>query len=109
MNRTEAALYARTRLNDVGLKDWGVRIDSALTDRGYLGLCSYSDKCIIINAHHAEIHGEANVKNTINHEVAHALCFGHHHDEVWAAKAKELGCDNTEPCSSLGLPADVIN
>src|SRR6185369_17904164 len=49
------------------------------------------------------------ILNTIKHEVAHALTPGHGHDEIWAAKAHELGCYHVAPCSSLGLPEHVID
>ncbi len=33
------------------------------------------------------------VKDTILHEIAHALVGkAHHHDDVWRAKALEIGC-----------------
>jgi len=31
------------------------------------------------------------------------------HNEVWAAKAREIGCDNTQPCSNLSLSPDIID
>ena len=34
---------------------------------------------------------------------------GHGHDEVWASKAREMGCDNTLPCSNLSLSPDIID
>lgn len=37
---------------------------------------------------------EARVKNTILHEIAHALVGGGHgHDWAWRSKALEIGCD----------------
>jgi SNF2 family DNA or RNA helicase len=63
----------------------------------------------MINAHHCDIHPDNEVICTIKHEVAHALTPGHGHDSVWADKAKEIGCDNTLPCSHLNLPEHVID
>ena len=108
MERKAAAELLRAELNKYGLTDWSVRLNQNADSR-FLGLCSYKDKCIILSAHHIDIHPDVDVINTIKHEVAHALCQGHGHDEVWAAKAREIGCDNTLPCSNLSLSADVID
>lgn len=39
------------------------------------------------------IHSDDKVKDTILHEIAHALTPGHNHDYVWQKKAIEIGCD----------------
>lgn len=108
MTRHEASQYLREELNKYGLKDWSVRLNTAADSR-FLGLCSHRDKCIILSAHHVDIHPTADVVNTIRHEVAHALTPGHSHDETWATKAREIGCDNTSPCSNLSLSPDIID
>jgi hypothetical protein len=111
MDRALAAKICRDELDKFNLKDWGVRLNPVSLDSRfqYLGLCSYKDKTIILNAHHIDLHDEREVTNTIKHEVAHALTPGHAHDEVWAAKAREIGCINVAPCSHLGLPESVID
>ena len=109
MERTKAAQLLRDELNAHNLKDWKVRITSD-PNVPYLGLCSYKDKAIIINAHHVDIHDDINVIDTIKHEVAHAIVgVKHGHDEVWRNKAKEIGCLNTLPCSHLNLPEAIID
>lgn len=108
MQRHEATHLLRTELNKYGLTDWAVRLNNNPTSH-FLGLCSYKDKCIILSSHHIDMHPDADVVNTILHEVAHALCPRHGHDEVWAAKAREIGCDNTLPCSNLSLSPDIID
>ena len=48
---------------------------------------------------------EAEVKDTILHEIAHALVGGHHgHDWTWQRKAMEIGCSG-ERTAKL----DVVN
>jgi len=108
MTRQQASQMLRDELNKHGLSDWHVRLNQN-ADSKFLGLCSYKDKCIILSAHHIDIHPDADVINTIKHEVAHALCQGHGHDAVWADKAREIGCDNTMPCSNLSLSPDIID
>lgn len=108
MTRQEAAQYCRDELNRYGLNDWGVRINPDI-NQGYVGMCSHKDKVIILNAHHVDTHPTAEVKDTILHEVAHALTPGHGHDKVWGDKAMEIGCLSTSPTCSMALDPRVID
>jgi len=108
MTRIEATEHLRNKMNEHGLTDWSIRLNQNADSR-FLGLCSYKDKTIILSAHHIDIHPKEDVENTNLHEIAHALTPGHGHDEVWAAKAREIGCDNTSPCSNLSLRPDIID
>jgi len=109
MTRQEATQFLRDNLNKHGLNSWSVRLNTNPTSH-FLGLCSHKDKSIILSAHHIDIHPTPDVMNTILHEVAHALVGpGHAHNEVWEAKAREVGCDNTLPCSNLSLSPAIID
>jgi len=109
MTRQEASQYLRDKMNEHGLIDWSVRLNQN-PDSKFLGLCSYKDKCIILSAHHIDIHPTEDVKNTILHEIAHALVGpGFAHGPTWEAKAREVGCDNTLPCSNLTLDPHIID
>lgn len=112
MDRGRASQLLRETMDKHGLTDWSARLNPVSLDSRYqyMGLCSYSDKAIILNAHHVDLHEEKDILNTILHEVAHALVGPTHgHDTVWAEKAKEVGCFHIAPCSYLGLPVDVID
>jgi hypothetical protein len=82
-----------------GLLDegWNFEFDTA---KRRFGCCNYTKKRISLSAPLTLLRDEQFVKNTILHEIAHALVgYKHGHGKVWKAKAKELGC-NAERCSS---------
>lgn len=109
MNRNKASQFCKAELIKHNLKDWKVRLNQDINNP-YLGLCDHGSKSIILNAHHCDIHGEAEVINTIRHEIAHALVGrGHAHNETWQNMAKAIGCDNTLPCSHLNIPDHIID
>lgn len=106
MTKQEVVRFCRDELDKHSLSDWHIRLT---TNMNILGFCSYKDKCIILNQFHIETHPEPEIKNTILHEIAHALTPNHGHDDTWHDKARELGCTNTAPCSHLSFNADVID
>src|SRR6266850_726185 len=110
MTRNEAILYTKQRLTEFGLTDYKIRIVAPeLKGSTFLGKCDTKDKIIYLNAYHIDTHGEQLVKNTINHEIAHALTPMHGHDNVWVEKAKELGCIEISSCASFNLDPSAID
>jgi predicted SprT family Zn-dependent metalloprotease len=56
-----------------------------------------------LSAHFAERNGDDEVRDTILHEIAHALVGpGHGHDGVWKAKCREIGA-RPEACYGAGV------
>lgn len=109
MDRNQASKLCRAELDKYNLSDWHVRLTSD-PNQPFLGLCVYRDKSIILNAAHIDIHPTAEVINTILHEIAHAIVGpGHAHNSTWETKAREIGCDNTLPCSHLNIPEHIID
>lgn len=90
MNRTEALTLARQTLDAHGLHGWKAVIDTRPRKR--LGQCRYRNREIGISAYHVTYHSDEDVRDTILHEIAHALVGpGHGHGPVWKAKARALG------------------
>jgi predicted SprT family Zn-dependent metalloprotease len=85
-----AAALARRLMNEHGLADWGLTFDNAKTRAG---VCRQNTRQIGLSRPLTRLHSDDEVRDTILHEIAHALVgAGHHHDEVWKAKAREIGC-----------------
>jgi hypothetical protein len=82
-----------------GLVDWNVRISRAFKT---LGTCSCGTKTISLSKNYIETADDADIMNTILHEIAHALTPGQKHNEVWKKKAIEIGCDGKR-CADVVL------
>lgn len=94
-------------LAEHGLNDWQFCFDHA---KSRAGLCNYGRKIISISKYYAEEVKISEVKNTILHEIAHALVgHSHGHDAAWKVKALEIGCD-AKRCHSIkfSLPNWII-
>lgn len=88
MHPTNAMLLARQMLDAQGLHGWSFKIN---TNKRRLGVCKFNHRRIEISMFHLN-DGEDAVKDTIAHEVAHAVVgVGHGHNNVWRSKAIELG------------------
>lgn len=74
MNLNDAKNMAINFMNQYGLLNngWSFQFDRGMQR---LGCCNYKKKCISLSAPIAEINEEEIVKNTILHEIAHALAF----------------------------------
>lgn len=68
---------------------WGFRFDRAIRRLGY---CNYRKHYISLAQHATLVNPEIQVRNTILHEIAHALCgHGEGHGPIWKAKCIEIG------------------
>lgn len=77
-------------LSEHGLEKWRFKFDHS-TRRA--GCCNYREKLISISFDLARNTSNENIRDTILHEIAHALVGENHsHDAIWKAKAKEIGC-----------------
>lgn len=89
MNINQAITLSKKLIsNHIELKDWTATINYR---KRAFGVCNYSKKQIELSAHLVPVMTDDAIKDTIIHEIAHALTRGHNHDNVWKAKCIELG------------------
>ena len=83
------AEMARRLMDEHGLTGWTLAFVEA-TKR--LGTCNYSHRVIRIGRSHALEGSEAQIRNTVLHEIAHAIA-GHEagHGPLWKATARRIG------------------
>jgi predicted SprT family Zn-dependent metalloprotease len=81
-----------------GLSDWTFEFDRA---KVRLGCCHHTDKKITLSRPLCEWADEAEITDTLLHEIAHALCGpGVGHGSAWRRVAVSIGC-NGERCHTL--------
>ena len=91
MKLDEAKSLTLTLMSQHNLTEWSFKFDNA---KRRFGSCDSRLKEITLSKHLVLINDENRVKNTILHEIAHALVgCKHHHDNVWKQKALEIGCN----------------
>lgn len=97
MDLFNAERQARMLMAAHGLTGWHFEWDNAARR---FGRCTYSTKTISMSRQLTQQRSVEAVRNTMLHEIAHALVgAGHGHNEVWRRKAIEIGCDGKR-CSS---------
>src|SRR5262245_27383197 len=80
---------ARSLMSHHQLAHWGFQVDNG-TKRA--GSCQYGTQSITLAYEFAKRAPAEVIRETLLHEIAHALVGRtHHHDDVWRAKAVEIG------------------
>lgn len=70
-------------------EEWSFKFMSYKTCYGY---CDHVNKIIAMNIYHMTTSNREVLKNTLLHEIAHAIVGpSHKHDKVWREKFIELG------------------
>ncbi|MFG6362370.1 MAG: SprT-like domain-containing protein [Akkermansia muciniphila] len=92
--------YARLKMDELGLADWQFGWDRA---KRRLGVCRLLEKSITISIHfvRANLETPHEIRDTILHEIAHALAWIRHgertHGPRWKQICREIGA---VPCAS---------
>ena len=91
MDTNDAYRLARRTMNEHGLQDWRFQFDNAISR---FGLCSFTKKTISLSRKLTELNPEDEVRDTILHEVAHALAGSKAgHGPEWRRVARSIGCN----------------
>jgi predicted SprT family Zn-dependent metalloprotease len=85
-----AARMAREAMARFGLADWAFGWNRR---KRSLGLCRYRERRLELSIHFAYANDEAQVRETILHEIAHALAGEKAgHGPLWKAMCQRVGC-----------------
>lgn len=87
------------------LVGWQFAWDRAATR---YGSCVYGTQTITLSRVLNPQRKASAVRNTILHEIAHAMTFGHGHDDVWRAQALALGCNGQRGSDDLETPYNYL-
>ena len=101
MDLADAFGMAEGLLLEHGLSGWVVQYDGA---KRRAGVCRFDDRVIGLSAPLTRVHDKEEVRDTVLHEIAHALVGpAHGHDGEWRAVARRIGCSGAR-CVPEGRP-----
>ena len=96
----EATAFLHLVMKKHGLHGWyhdiASEVASDTPEVQLLGLCHFPTTTIYLTKTCLEKRTVPQVKDTILHEIAHALSGDAKHTEAWVAKARELGVSSAE-------------
>ena len=92
MTLSDAKALCESLMAQHGLVGWSFTFHHR---RRSLGTCNYTLRTIFLSKVLVPVTTLEEVRNTILHEIAHALTPGQHHNHVWRRKAIEIGCTGT--------------
>ena len=80
---------ARELMQLHGLQGWNFKFDHA---RRRAGQCDFTNQTISLSRHYARLANDEHIRDTILHEIAHALVGpSHGHNNIWRSMAMKLG------------------
>lgn len=103
MTQTEVRHLAESMMQRHGLSGWTFAFNRA---RRMLGVCRYHTRRIELSRHFVEANDEAAIRDTILHEIAHAMAgptAGH--GPRWRAICRQIGARPTRCDRDAVMPA----
>jgi len=90
MELSDAQSLAIDLMKEHNLSHWKFAFNRRKRD---LGVCSFPKRTIFLSIHYVIRNEYSHIKNTILHEIAHALIGpGQGHNKYWKTLAKVIGC-----------------
>jgi predicted SprT family Zn-dependent metalloprotease len=101
----EISRLASVLLASYGLDEWSFAYNRRKRE---MGLCLYEPKLIQLSLHFVLLNDDSAVRDTLLHEIAHALVGpGHGHDVVWKRKCVEVGAIPERVCDTVNMPLGI--
>lgn len=102
MDLFEARRLAVSLMHQYGLGAWRLQFDRAKTRSG---ACLYDRRTISLSAPMVTLMDDGEVRETLLHEIAHALAGPDHgHDETWRRIAQRLGATGSVTLRTSAIP-----
>lgn len=92
MELSEASKLAVSLMQEHGLYERGWRFEFDFAKRRF-GQCNYRRRTIKLSAELSYLNSYEQIRDTVLHEIAHALTPGANHGLAWQLKAAEIGCE----------------
>jgi predicted SprT family Zn-dependent metalloprotease len=102
MDLDKAAELSRNIMAEHGLDDWTFGFDNA---KRRCGQCSFTKRRITMSRYYVELNDWTEVRNTVLHEVAHALAGNAAgHGPAWRVTARSIGAKPERCAVGVTMP-----
>lgn len=98
-----ARKYTQYKLQQYELFEWTHTFMNKKTCAGH---CNYTQKEIALSTHFVNSDKTTiqDIKNTVLHEIAHALCPKQGHNQIWKQTCIDIGGDGERCCEAFAKP-----